>query len=66
MLSDDSIDVIVGVKEMSILELIEDEALLTIPLSPKHTVCADQIGQDTDAAASAKRTSPFEVLKNKQ
>jgi uncharacterized protein len=65
MLSDDSIDVIVGVKAMNMLELIEDEALLTIPLSPKHAVCPDQVGQDAQTA-SMKRVSPFEVLKNKQ
>jgi len=66
MLSDDSIDVIVGAKAMNILELIEDEALLTIPLSPKHAICPDQVGQDVEAVASMKRASPFEVLKNKQ
>ncbi|HXA47551.1 MAG TPA: YceD family protein [Burkholderiaceae bacterium] len=66
MLSDDSIDVIVGDKAMNFLELLEDEALLTIPLSPKHAVCPDQVGQDVEAAASVKRASPFEVLKNKQ
>jgi uncharacterized protein len=66
MLADDRIDVIVGAKAMNILELIEDEALLAIPLSPKHPVCPDQVGQDVEVAASAKRASPFEVLKNKQ
>jgi uncharacterized protein len=66
MLADDSIDVIVGDKAMNFLELLEDEALLTIPLSPKHEVCPDQVGQDVEAAASLKRASPFEVLKNKQ
>jgi uncharacterized protein len=65
MLADDSIDVIVGIKAMNMLELIEDEALLTIPLSPKHVVCPDQVGQDAQAA-SMKRVSPFAVLKNKQ
>jgi uncharacterized protein len=66
MLADDSIDVIVGSKAMNVLELIEDEVLLAILLSPKHAVCPDQVGQDVEAAASAKRSSPFEVLKNKQ
>jgi uncharacterized protein len=66
MLADDSIDVIVGSKALNVLELIEDEVLLAIPLSPKHAVCPDQIGQDVEAAASAKRASPFEVLKNRQ
>ena len=65
MLADDSIDVIVGIKAMNMLELIEDEALLMIPLSPKHAVCPDQVGQDAETV-SMKRVSPFAVLKNKQ
>ncbi|MBV8665683.1 MAG: DUF177 domain-containing protein [Burkholderiaceae bacterium] len=65
-LDDESIDVIVGSKNMNVLELIEDEVLLELPPSPKHPVCPDQVGQDTEAMVSAKRVSPFEVLKNKQ
>lgn len=66
MLADDTIDVIVGTKAMSVVDLIEDDLLLAIPLSPKHDVCPDQVGKDVEAVASMKRASPFEVLKNKQ
>ena len=40
-LADDTVDVIVGSKTLSVIELIEDEALLTIPVCPKHAVCPD-------------------------
>jgi uncharacterized protein len=64
-LADDSIEVIVGSKTLNLLELIEDEVLLSVPLSPKHGRCPDQLGQEPGEIA-AKRVSPFEVLKNKQ
>lgn len=65
-LADEEVDVIAGSKTMNIIELVEDEVLLEIPLSPRHDVCPDQLGQSVEAAASVKKTSPFEVLKNKQ
>ncbi len=61
MLEDDSIDVIVGQKALEILALIEDEALLAIPLSAKHDVCPDQAS--LDAIMSTKKDSPFAILK---
>lgn len=65
-LADEEVDVIVGSKAMNIIDLIEDEVLLAIPLSPRHEVCPDQVGQSVGAGAGVKKTSPFEVLKNKQ
>jgi len=59
-LDDDSIDVIVGSKAMDLLMLVEDEALLSLPLSPRHEVCpgpAQEVPKD-------KAESPFSVLKN--
>ena len=61
LLEDDTIDVIVGSKTLNVVELIEDEALLAIPLSPKHLVCPDQA--TLDARNGAKKSSPFAVLK---
>jgi len=65
-LADDDVDVIVGSKTLNFIDLIEDEVLLEIPLSPRHVICPDQVGQNVETAASVKKTSPFEVLKNKQ
>ena len=58
-LDDDSIDVIVGSTTQDLQQLIEDEALLSLPLSARHEVCpgdAPEIVQD-------KPDSPFAVLK---
>ena len=66
ILDDEEIDVIVGSKSLNIIDLVEDDALLAIPLSPKHDVCPDQVGQGSEAPVEVKKTSPFEVLKNKQ
>ncbi len=63
-LADEDLDVIAGSKNMNLLELVEDEVLLAIPLSPKHERCPDQLGQEIGGVD--KRVSPFEVLKNKQ
>lgn len=62
MLDDESVDVIVGSKSLNLLELIEDEALLAIPLAPKHDACPEHVS--LDALKSAKKPSPFDVLKD--
>lgn len=57
---DDPTEVIVGEKGMNVLVLVEDEVLLTLPLSPRHDVCpATDVSFGTDA-----HESPFAVLKN--
>lgn len=62
MLQDEDVDVIVGVAGMSVIQLIEDEALLSIPQAPKHVECSPQqppsVFDDTPVALS-----PFAVLK---
>jgi uncharacterized protein len=65
-LEDDEIEVVVGSKTFDIMALIEDEALLAIPLSPKHEVCPDKAklsAEKLDAFAIAKKESPFAALK---
>lgn len=61
-LDDDAIDVIAGSRTMNILELVEDEALLSLPLSPKHEVCPDRVVPG--AIEGKEKASPFAVLKN--
>ncbi len=61
-LDNGEIDVIVGTESLNIAELIEDEALLILPPSPKHPVCPDQFA--LEAVQSVKRESPFTMLKN--
>ena len=62
LVDDESIDVIVGSHAMSVVELIEDEVLLSLPLSPRHSVCPSQ--DVLDALKMAEKESPFAVLKN--
>lgn len=58
-LDDESIDVIVGSSAQDLLQLVEDEALLSLPLSPRHAVCPD----GAPSAGTDKPESPFAVLK---
>ncbi len=62
LLADESVEVIVGSRNFDIAQLIEDEALLTIPLSPKHGACPDQL--TPEAGKDAGKVSPFAALKN--
>lgn len=64
LLDDDNVDVIVGSKALNVMELVEDEALLAIPLAPKHDVCPDNAALDD--LMGAKKASPFAVLKGLQ
>jgi uncharacterized protein len=61
-LDDDAIDVIAVSEELNLRDLIEDEALLSLPFAPKHDICPDQ----TTSADFVKieKASPFAVLKN--
>lgn len=58
-LDDDSIDVIVGDAQQDLLQLVEDDALLALPLSPRHDTCPG----DAPAVPQDKRESPFAALK---
>jgi uncharacterized protein len=67
MLDDDTIDVIVATHDMTLADLIEDEALLALPQSPKHARCPGQVSVNSeavDAPRMADKPSPFAVLKN--
>ena len=60
MLDDETIDVIVGTRSMELLDLVEDEALLALPHTPKHAVCPDTALLD---AVKTEKLSPFDALK---
>lgn len=59
-LDDDSIDVIVGSTSLDLLQLVEDEVLLSLPLSPRHQSCPG----DAPKLETGKPESPFSVLKS--
>jgi uncharacterized protein len=60
MIDDESIDVIVGTRSMDLMDLVEDEALLALPHTPKHDVCPDTALLDK---AKSEKVSPFDALK---
>src|SRR3569623_1873447 len=62
MLEDDAIEVIVGSKAQNVDTLVEDEALLALPLAPKHAICPDQ--SQAAVVKDEKKESPFAILKN--
>jgi uncharacterized protein len=59
LLDDDTIDVIVASKTLNVSDLVEDEALLALPLSPKHEVCPDATQLEL---LKSKKESPFAAL----
>jgi uncharacterized protein len=60
LVDDETVDVIVGSRNCDVRELIEDEALLALPQSPKHAVCPDTRALDS---LKAVKPSPFAGLK---
>jgi uncharacterized protein len=63
LLDDDAVEVIVGSRTFNIADLIEDEALLAVPGSPKHEACPDKLMPGASGTAEEK-VSPFAALKN--
>ncbi len=58
-------DAIPASREMSVLELVEEEVLLALPLVPRHADCLPPAGLAADAAAVEEKSSgpsPFQVL----
>ena len=58
-IDDERLDVVAGSTSMDLMALLEDEALLALPLSPKHAQCPG----DVPSAGTEKGESPFSVLK---
>ena len=61
IIDDESIDVIVGSRAMNIADLIEDEALLSLPHVPKHDACPDTTLLET---INTEKKLPFAGLKD--
>lgn len=61
IVDDETVDVIVGTRDMDLMYLVEDEALLALPHTPKHDVCPDTALLDS---LQSEKKSPFEGLKD--
>ncbi|MDR0934581.1 MAG: YceD family protein [Burkholderiaceae bacterium] len=57
--ADDAVEVIAAGDVTDLLVLVEDEALLALPFSPRHEVCPGATG----SVAGSLRESPFSVLR---
>jgi uncharacterized protein len=60
-IEDDELEEVVGCTAMALLTWVEDEAILSLPLVPRHAHCAVP-GGDVDGESRAERASPFAVL----
>ncbi|WP_179402544.1 YceD family protein [Burkholderia guangdongensis] len=76
-LDDDEADVIVGSRQFDLIDLIEEELLLSLPLVPKHEVCpavheslvsgasgaeAEPDDESGEAEGEGKQPNPFAAL----
>lgn len=60
-IEDDEIDAVVGSRTMSIHEWVEDEAILSLPLVPRHDECSVPLKSEDDPSPVAI-PNPFAVL----
>ena len=60
-IEDDEIDAVVGSRTMSIHEWVEDEAILSLPLVPRHDECSAPLKSEDDPSPVAI-PNPFAVL----
>jgi uncharacterized protein len=64
-IDDDEVDEVVGSRHMDIAAWIEDEAILSLPLVPRHDDCRPAVplvGAPEGADAGEKRPNPFATL----
>lgn len=60
--ADSEDDVLVLSRAFNLIELIEDELLLALPLVPRHSTCPQPLVPPEDAEPFEERPNPFAVL----
>jgi uncharacterized protein len=60
-IEDDEIDAVVGARNMSIHDWVEDEAILSLPLVPRHDECSAPLKSE-DGPSAVAAPNPFAVL----
>ena len=69
-IEDDELEPLVASQHFNLLETIEDEILLSLPLIPKHLdgACSAHLSSvdanETELSPTEKRENPFNILKN--
>ena len=61
-LEDDEADVIAGSHAMDLAAWVEDEAILSLPLVPRHESCSPVAGRSRQVESTTDRPNPFAVL----
>jgi uncharacterized protein len=64
-IENDDVDVLVGSRHMNVNDWIEDEAILSLPLVPRHARCQPVVAHSLTAAGadeSTERPNPFSAL----
>ena len=60
-IEDDEIDAVVGSRALNIHDWVEDEAILSLPLVPRHDACSAPLNPQGEQRA-AKPPNPFQAL----
>ena len=60
-IEDDEIEAVVGSRNMSVHDWVEDEAILSLPLVPRHDECDAAVGS-AETAGPVSALNPFAVL----
>ena len=58
----DEFDALVASERFDVLELVEDEAILALPIAPRHDECGLPAELPADETAAEERPNPFAVL----
>ena len=59
---DDDVEVIVGSRTMAVAPWVEDEAILSLPVAPRHEDCRPFSPEAANAEATPDRPNPFAAL----
>ena len=58
----DEFDALVADPQFDVLGLVEDEAILALPIAPRHPACGLPVEPTGEPAATPERENPFSVL----
>ena len=61
--ADDDAEPLLGSDSFDVLELVEDETILSVPVSPRHDECPPAAGDRPEAPGESTRANPFAGLR---
>jgi uncharacterized protein len=63
--ADDEAEPLLGSDSFAVATLVEDETILSIPVSPRHTECPQPAGNRPELSAEGARANPFAGLRGR-